>query len=391
MFLASNCLPMRFPQGNHKSRTACQVTIFQGSFLAINLMAAIVSAMVGAVIWLFIDQLLPFIFILSPFFLLLSIPVSLPILVCWRHLGAKSALWTASLAALFLFMAVPSAFAFFLILQLIIPAAFISFIANLREHPLSETFFEKSIFSFSKNIPEQKIGTVARINQNKAPSGKGENFIPLSTILSSTTLLVVIANLILAAFLNNTPQIASLLDASISEMIRILTIMRTLSPSQIIQLDMLMRADNYALITRVFALYSFFVVFLNFYIASRLKRPSVGTHRPRDFWPYNVAPLPRTQIVLLVGASLVSLLPINVTLQNCLDTLIMVLMLSFTLAGLGAIHLMTHGKTWRPLLLCTIYGLLLPLSASFVLAFWGIFVSSTSLLQRYKNNTQPSL
>jgi len=330
--------------------------ISKGNSLSASLIAAIASAMAGGVIWLCVDQLLPFIFILSPFFLLLSIPVGLPILVCWRYLGAKSALWAAGFSTLFLFVVLPSSFAFLILLQLIAPVSFVATIADLRTPP-----------SLSNR----------------------ENFIPLSAILSSTTLLVTISNLVLAAFVNNSSHITALLDSSLGEMMRILTLMRTISPSQISQFEMLLRLENHALVVKMFALYSFVAVFLNFYIASRINTSLSKHQRPRDFWPYNATSLPRIQIVLLVGAVLLSRLSINATLQDCLDVLIMMLTMSFSLTGLAAIHLISRTKTWRPLLLCVIYGLFLPLFASFILAFWGMFVSSTSFLQRYKNNLQP--
>jgi len=341
------------------------VIVLRGNILTLGLVAASISAMSGVLVWLCLDRLLPFVFLLSPFFLILSIPVGLPILYCWRCFGYKSALWAAGFSTLFLHLALPISFASMMALQLIVPAAFIATIADLRLH-----------YAPPNNPPKGKVG------------GKVD-FIPLSVLLSTTALLVAITTIILAAVLNNTPSITLLLDDSIGEMVRILTLMRTIPPQQISQFELLLRFDNHALIIRIFALYSFVIALTNFYIASRLKKDLSPLHRPRDYWPDGAASAPRSQLVLLVGATLLSFLPIDRTWQNCLDIVSMLLLLSFTLTGLAAIHLITRGKVWRPFLLTAVYAGLFLLFTSFVLAFWGIFVSTTPLLQRYKNRLKP--
>jgi len=288
--------------------------------------------------------------------MVVSLPVGFPILYCWQRFDVGSALWAAVFSALMLFMAVPSGFALALMLQLLIPAAFIAVIADWR------------------------------------PSFSGDRtFIPLSSILSSTSLLVAMSSLVLAVFLNNSFHIAEFLDLAISEMTHILTLMRTLPPQQIILFEMLLRADHHALIIKMFVLYSFIAVLLNFYMASRLGKYLPKARRPRDFWPYNASSLPRIQLILLIVTVSLLQLPINTTLQSCLDIISMALMLSFTLSGLAAIHLITRGKTWRPFLLIALYVGLLPLFASFILVIWGIFVSGTPFLQRYKNHLNSSL
>jgi len=323
-----------------------------------SLVAATVSAMFGIILWWCFDGLLPFIFVLSPFLLVMSQPISLPILYCWRYFGDKSALWAAVLSALFLFVAIPSAFAFVLMLQLLAPAAFLAVIADRR-------------------------------TQTAVASRGG--FIPLPILVSSTSLFLAATSIVLTAFLMNTPDIAAFFDRSISEMTRMLTLMGTLPPNQIIQFDMLLRFDHHVLIIRMFVLYSFVATWLNFYIASRSGKNRAGlASRRRDFWPYDASSLPRLQLILLVAAVILVRFPIDATLQHCLDIISMMLMLSFTLSGLAAIHLITRGKSWRPFLLTALYIGLLPLFASFILILWGIFISTTPLLQRYKNNLDPS-
>jgi len=332
----------------------------RSNILSLSLAAAAISALAGILIWLCLDRLLPFIFLLSPFFLLLGIPVGLPILYCWRIAGGKAALWAAAFSSFFLYVALPGNFALIMVLQLIVPAAFIAAIADLR----------------SRYVP------------------KGINpFIPLSAILSTTTLLITITALIFAIFLTNTPAITLLLDNSINEMVRILTLTRALPSLYIIQFEISSRADNYVLIIGIFALYSFIVALTNFYLASRFRHDVSPERRPRDHWPYSVSHGSRIQIVLLLGATLVSFfapsLSLNDTVRNCFDILSMMLILSFTLTGLAAIHLISHDKVWRPFLLTTIYCGLVLLFASLSLAFLGVFVSSTPYLQRYKNSLKP--
>jgi len=357
--------------------------------LRVSLLAATCSAASAVLIYLCLDRLMPFVFILSPFFWLLSVPVGLPILYCWRHFGSKPALWVAALVTAFLYIVLPDSFVLLVVLQLIGPVTFIAAIADLRSH---------------------------------SPLLNERRFIPLSAILASTALFVSISALILAVFLNNMAHITVLIDQSISEMTRILTLTRTLSPQQIFQFEMMLRADNHVLIVRILSLYSFCIALFNFYIASRLERfPKSGNRfsdkkrdetqeresfversetktalgknldaarRPRDNWPYDASSLPRIHVLLLVGASALLLLPINTTLQSCLDIISQLLLVLFTLTGLAALHLITRGKRWRLLLLGAVYGILLPLSSSIILALWGIFVSTTSLLQKYKTHPQ---
>jgi len=327
--------------------------ISRGNIFGITLMAATISAMFGMIIWLCLDPLLPFVFLLSPFFLLLSLPVGLPILYCWRGGGRKPALWAAAFSSLFLYVGLPNNFALMMMLQLIVPAAFMAAIADLRTE--------------------------------STPRSEGD-FIPLSTILSTTALLITITTIILAVFLNNSPSLNQLLDNSINEMVRILTLMRTLTPQQISQFELLLRFNNYALIVGIFAFYSFVTALTNFYIASRLKKDLPSSRRPRDYWLYSASSLPQIQVVLLIGATIFSFLPIQEpTLQNCLDIISTILLLSFTLTGLASIHFMTRDKIWRPFLLTVLYGGIILFFSSLALAFLGVFVSTTPFLQRYKN------
>jgi|GEM_PF-5406965 len=322
------------------------------------LLAAGCSVIFGACLYLALDNFLPAVFILSPFFLVLALPVGLPVLICWRYKGGKAALWGAGLSAIFLLIITPLSFALYLILQLIIPAAFLAALADLRG--------------------------------KTSLSGEGV-FISLSAILSMFALLVTITSLILAGLMSEGSYMAILINEAVREMVGFLTLMRTLPPQQISEFEMILRMDDYAVIVRMCALYSFIIGLLNFYIASRLKITAFASRRPRDHWPSDACILPRLHVALLVGAVVLSFLPVNATLQNCLDMLVMVLLLSFTLTGLAALHLLSYGKTWRPLLLILVYGGLLPLFASFILGFWGIFVSATSLLQRYKKNLNSTL
>jgi len=336
-----------------------KIDILRGS-----LIAAACSALFSFLIWWLLDRPLPFMLLLSPFFLLLSIPVGVPILLCGRYLGRKSALWAAAFSALLLYLTLPDHFVLVMVLQVIGPAAFMAVIADLRSP------------SFS--------------SEPKSFSSQHGAFIPLSAILSSTVLLVAIASLIWAACLNNVPQMSMLLDRSIVEISRILTITRTLLPDQISQFDMMLRSDDHALIIRLFAFYGFSIAVLNFYIASRLGKNLSPIQRPRDDWPEHASCLPRIQVILLVGSSGLSLLPIDPDLRYCLDIVSQLLLMSFTLTGLAAIHLITRGKSWRPFLLTALYGLSVPLFASFILALWGIFVSTTPLLQKYKSQHNSS-
>jgi len=324
---------------------------YQGNILSLILVTATISALSGIFIWM-----LPFVFFLSPFIVLLGIPVGLPILYCWRHWGHRAAFASAAFSTLLLCVALPWHFAFLFVLQLIVPAVFIAAIADLQ---LNSTRTSKRAF------------------------------IPLSTILSTIALLIAIIALILAVFVSNAPSLILLLDNSIKEIVEVLTLTRAISPLQISQFDLALRLDNYGLIVRMLALYSFVIALTNFYIASRLKHTVLPARRPRDHWPYSASSLPRIQVFLLVGASILLFFPLNATLQNCLDILSMVLLVSFTLTGLAAIHLITWNKAWRSTLLIVVYCGLGLLFGSLILAFLGIFFSSTPFLQHYKAQIKP--
>jgi len=319
--------------------------VLSGKSLVVCVVSALVSALAGVSLWLSL---------ITPWPSLVALPfvVSLPLFLCWRYHGCFAAIVTALLSALLLVLILPSNAGLLMGLQLLAPSLFLVLIADLR-------------------VP---------FDQTHGRTGQRHGFMPLSHLIASNVLVSGITTLILAAFFINNPEVKVFFDEMAQLLRTILREAQLYSPQLEAQIALILTQD---MAISLFAFYGFSVPLINFYIVGRIERPA--SQRPGDYWPMAASHLPRVSVALLIVASLATLLPLDDDLENSIKIITMILIHAFILCGLAAAHLITRGKTWRPLLLSGLYVFAtLPL-VSMALAGLGVFASITPLLHKHQN------